>query len=172
VSSINPQHRIIEVQSEHLRQILLLNQAAIPHVNEVDEEFFHQQLEASLYFRAILLEGSVRAFLLGMSETASYQSLNFLWFQERYAKFIYVDRIVVDRQFHRGGLGRALYTDFEGLAKERRCPMACEVNIRPPNPISTKFHESFGFCEVGQQEAEGGAKRVSLMVKDMSDTVL
>ena len=164
--------RIVTAKPAYLREILLLNQAAIPHVNEVDKEFFHQQLEASLYFRAIVLEGSVKAFLLGMSETASYQSLNFLWFQERYAKFIYVDRIVVDRQFHRGGLGRALYTDFEGLAKERRCPMACEVNIRPPNPISTKFHESFGFCEVGQQEAEGGAKRVSLMVKDMSDTVL
>ena len=39
-------------------------------------------------------------------------------------------------------------------------------------PISTKFHESFGFYEVGQQETEGGAKRVSLMVKDMTDGLL
>ena len=67
--------QIITVKPAYLREILLLNQAAIPHVNEVDQEFFHQQLEASLYFRAILLEGSVKAWRGFVDQIADDASL-------------------------------------------------------------------------------------------------
>jgi len=164
-----PSTQIVTVKSEHLTEILLLNKNAIPHVNKVGREFFQSQLELSPYFRTILSEGNVIAFLLGMSETARYQSLNFLWFQKRYPKFVYVDRIVVCEKFHRAGLGSTLYADFEKLAKLRDCPMACEVNIHPPNPISIQFHQSFGFKEVGQQDTQNGEKRVSLMLKNIDD---
>ena len=170
MTTINPPStQIVTVKQEYLTEILLLNENAIPHVNKVSREFFQTQLGSAPYFRAILSEGNVKAFLLGMSETASYQSLNFLWFQKRYPKFVYVDRIVVDEKFHRGGLGSALYADFKKLAKLKDCPMACEVNIHPPNPISIRFHQSFGFKEVGQQDTQNGEKRVSLMLKNIDD---
>ena len=168
VTTINPlSTQIVTVKSEHLTEILLLNENAIPHVNKVGQEFFQAQLGSSPYFRAILSAGSVKAFLLGMSEAASYQSLNFLWFQKRYPKFVYVDRIVVHEKFHRTGLASTLYDDFNKLAEQRNCPMACEVNIHPPNPISIQFHQSFGFKEVGQQNIQDGEKRVSLMLKNI-----
>jgi uncharacterized protein len=28
--------------------------------------------------------------------------------------------------------------------------LCCEVNIAPPNPISDRFHERFGFSEIGR----------------------
>ncbi|NNE42793.1 MAG: GNAT family N-acetyltransferase, partial [Gemmatimonadetes bacterium] len=47
-----------------------------------------------------------------------------------------------------------------------RAPMiTCEVNTRPRNDGSLRFHARLGFREVGTQETEGGAKAVSLLEK-------
>jgi predicted GNAT superfamily acetyltransferase len=43
----------------------------------------------------------------------------------------------------------------------------CEVNVRPRNDASLAFHEAIGFREVGQQDTDGGAKRVSLLALDL-----
>jgi predicted GNAT superfamily acetyltransferase len=43
----------------------------------------------------------------------------------------------------------------------------CEVNVRPRNETSLAFHEAIGFREVGQQDTDGGTKRVSLLALDL-----
>jgi predicted GNAT superfamily acetyltransferase len=40
--------------------------------------------------------------------------------------------------------------------------VTAEIDIEPPNPVSLKFHERFGFKEVGKQAVAGGKKIVSL----------
>lgn len=42
--------------------------------------------------------------------------------------------------------------------------MTAEVNVEPPNPVSTAFHTSMGFAEVGRQDTYGGSVTVALMV--------
>src|SRR5215510_13442043 len=39
--------------------------------------------------------GEVEAFLLAFDQDADYDSPNFLWFRQRYPRFVYVDRIAV-----------------------------------------------------------------------------
>ena len=41
--------------------------------------------------------------------------------------------------------------------------LCCEVNVRPRNDASLRFHHSIGFREVGQQDTDGGNKTVSLL---------
>lgn len=41
--------------------------------------------------------------------------------------------------------------------------VTAEVNVDPPNPVSSAFHESMGFAEVGRQETYGGSVTVALM---------
>jgi predicted GNAT superfamily acetyltransferase len=48
--------------------------------------------------------------------------------------------------------------------------LACEVNERPPNPVSMRFHETLGFSSVGRQTTEGGAKTVVMMTKPLSSS--
>jgi len=43
--------------------------------------------------------------------------------------------------------------------------MTCEVNIRPPNESSMRYHEIHGFRQVASQETEGGKKMVAMMEK-------
>ena len=106
-------------------------------------------------------------FILVLDETAEYDSVNFGWFHQRYAHFAYVDRIAIAPSFHRQGLGRELYAAVINLIQRRYPTLACEVNLRPPNLISETCHAQLGFVEVGQQDTEGGAKRVVMLTQDI-----
>ena len=64
------------------------------------------------YHRVVAVEDVIIGFLLVMSEASDYDGDNFRWFVERYSRFLYVDRIVIDRTFARRGAGSALYADL------------------------------------------------------------
>ena len=148
--------------------ILALNESALPHVNRISADDLAEFAAQSCYF-AIVREGeNLAGFLLAFSERASYHSPNFLWFRDRYPRFVYIDRIVVAPTHHRLGIGRLLYADLERVASAHGPRLTCEVNLDPPNPGSVTFHDPFLFVEVGRQHTDGGAKLVCLMSKDLS----
>lgn len=142
---------------------LALNNAAVPHVNELDRA--EVQRLAGLAACALVAEvdGEFAGFCWVLGPGRPYDSLNYRWFSARYDDFVYLDRIAVHDHMRRHGVGRALY----GELIERytgACPvLLCEVNVRPANEASLKFHDRLGFREVGQQDTDGGAKTVSLL---------
>ncbi len=145
--------------------ILALNQAAIPAVSRLDERSLaalHAQAELLTVARS---DTETAGFMLVLKEGADYDSPNYQYFANRYDAFYYVDRIVVSSDFRRQGVGAGLYEVlFEAAADAPR--VTCEVNVRPPNPGSSRFHESLGFVTVAEQDTDGGNKRVALMVRE------
>jgi predicted GNAT superfamily acetyltransferase len=120
------------------------------------------QLHAwAAYHRVIEVGAEVAAFLLAFHEGAGYDSPNYRWFRERYASFVYVDRVVVAAA-HRGkGFATALYEDAFAFARQSGVgTVTCEFDIEPPNETSRRFHARFGFREVGTQWYNN--KRVSM----------
>ncbi len=108
------------------------------------------------------------AFLLVFDESANYNSPNFLWFRERFDSFLYIDRVVVGAAYRRLGLGRILYDDlFRRAGRLGRRRIACEVNLRPPNPVSDAFHAKLGFAEIGQSIAGDSGKLVRYLMRDV-----
>jgi predicted GNAT superfamily acetyltransferase len=145
--------------------ILELNEAAVPHVNSINEAELID-LHRQAFFFGVARDGdAIAGFLLALAEGKSYRSLNYRWFSEQYDAFVYIDRIVVAPDFARRGVGRQLYQALEQHAAGKTPMLACEVNIQPPNPTSLAFHHSLGFREVGRQDTDGGHKRVSLLRK-------
>lgn len=119
-------------------------------------------------FYAKRVEGSA-AFLLAFDERADYDSPNFLWFRERYPRFVYVDRIVVDPAMRKRGLANLLYNDlFRAAADAGQALVVCEVNSDPPNPASDAFHEALGFTEVGHAAIHGGTKTVRYLARSLA----
>jgi len=101
------------------------------------------------------------ALLIAFDQDAAYDSPNFLWFRERYDRFVYVDRIVVAQAARGRGLARALYeTLFDAARAAGHVRVVCEVNSNPPNPASDAFHAGLGFVEVGAAVLPGGGKAV------------
>ena len=103
-----------------------------------------------------------------MSDASDYDGGHFRWFAERYASFLYVDRIVIDQAHARRGVGRALYCDLIEFATRRGCSaLCCEINVSPPNPASHAFHARFGFKEVGRSAATGTPKIVTYQMAEL-----
>jgi uncharacterized protein len=65
-------------------------------------------------------------------------------------------------------VGTVLYDAYaaHGLATGASVVLA-EVNIRPRNDESLRFHERHGFAPVGELDTEDGAKRVTMLAKHL-----
>jgi len=147
--------------------LLILNRNAVPDVNLIDATKLgnlHQQSVTLMVARDSEAPDSVAGFMLALDENASYDSVNYRFFQQHYPEFLYVDRIVVSPDYKRLGIGKRFYQRLFDQAGNR--PVTCEVNLLPANPDSLAFHTRLGFKQVGEQDTEGGSKRVVLLLRE------
>ncbi len=152
---------------DDLGAVLALNNAAAPAVNELTSSDLEWFAEISHLFlvseSGIGEERQITGFLIGLlGPGVDYESINYKWFTSRYESFLYVDRVVVGESSWSQGNGRRFYEALAASGSDQ--PVMCaEVNIKPRNDRSLIFHEKFGFIPVGEQDTEGGYKRVQLM---------
>ena len=126
-------------------------------------------------FRALIAEAWLAlapadnaALLLVFAQDAAIEGPNFLWFKARYARFLYIDRVVVAPAARGRGLARRLYeTAFAAGAAAGFDLIGCEVNLEPPNPASDAFHAALGFAEVGDAWLTAG-KRVRYFTRRLA----
>lgn len=142
---------------------LALNNACVPDVNELDEVAMRRLLEWSELALTAEVDGRFAGFCWTLGPGLPYESLNYTWFGRRYDDFAYLDRIAVHPDFRGEGIGRACYDDLRRRLTGVRPVLLCEVNTRPRNEVSLRFHARVGFTEVGTQDTDGGTKTVSLL---------
>jgi predicted GNAT superfamily acetyltransferase len=143
---------------------LSLNTASLPLLRALNNEHAQElsfadaarfsHLVANAFFAAHI---STEAFLIAFDQDADYDSENFLWFSQRFSRFIYVDRVVTAAVARGRGHAAALYEALFAAARvaghER---ITCEINADPPNPGSEAFHAKFGFKEIGSAVLPNG----------------
>ena len=159
--------QISDIAATDLDDVLALNQASLPHVSSMNPERTQWFAENAHYFRVARIDGRLAGFLIGLRPGIDYASENYRWFCENYADFAYIDRVAVDASARRQGVASALYDDFAASVRGQVGVMTCEVNIRPPNESSMRYHELHGFRQVASQQTEGGKKEVAMMEKTL-----
>ena len=162
------------VRDTDTHQLLALNSAAVPAVNDLDVAELTAILGSSHSALAVVADtepDTVLGFAILFGAGADYASENYTWFSARAAQFLYVDRIVVAAG-HRGqGLGALLYSAiFDAARAFGTETVFCEVNLRPANPESLTFHDRLGFTEIGRQSTKNDTVVVSLLCASVSDT--
>ena len=156
---------IRQAQATDFSRILDINATEEEKTSRIDLARLAQLDRWADYHRVAVVDDEIIGFLLVMSEASDYDGDNFRWFVERYDRFLYVDRIVIDRTAARSGIGSALYGDLIQFGATQGCPaLCCEINVLPPNPVSHAFHARFGFKEVGRSAETGASKVVSYQV--------
>ncbi len=154
---------IRQVKKEDYPRILYLNEDLVNFLSPLDQEDLGKLVEEAEFFQVIEVEGQVEAFLIALREGKSYTSVNYLWFSKNYENFLYIDRVVVSREYMRKSLGRKLYSYIFDREKDVDY-ITAEIDIEPINQVSLDFHKSFGFKEVGRQTIKNGEKTVSLQL--------
>ena len=155
----------IQTRSAHLPEILKLNNEAQPAVSEISLSELEYFFETAIFFPSAMVDNILAGFLIVLGTRADYDSMNYQWFMKRYDSFTYIDRIVVAPKFQGHGIGNKLYQDLIQFSRGKVPRITCEVNLKPRNEGSLRFHRRLGFKEVGIQDTEGGKKTVSLMEK-------
>jgi len=155
---MNPQYRLRTFSNSsnnetQLQSIYDLNQTNTPEVGSL-ESILHlnQLIDFSAYNLLVLKEDEIVGFIICMREGSAYRSENYKFFNERLKKFLYVDRVAIDEQHRRAGLGKAIYEDIFSQASNDSLPVALEVNTQPINQPSLKFHEKMGFDQIGTRD--------------------
>jgi hypothetical protein len=138
--------------------VLALNNAHAVELSWLEPDRLRDLLDQAFHARRI---GELAAFLLSFDQDADYDSPNFLWFRQRYARFVYIDRVAVAMAARGRGHARALYADlFARAVRSGHALVVCEVNQHPPNVASDAFHAALGFAPVGQATVPDGHKAV------------
>ena len=160
------EHVIRDLMPSDLPEAVAINNANVPAVNLADEPMLANLLAQSVV--ALGAEpaggGPLAGFCLVIGPDADYGSQNYRWFNEHYDDFMYLDRVAVADWARNGGIGTAMYAEVERRATSKL--FALEVNLRPRNDGSLRFHHRLGFEEVGQQETDYGVL-VSLLAKPL-----
>ena len=147
-----------QIESGDLDWVHALNQAHRVELSALTKERLEVLLARAFLARAV---DERAAFMLTFDQDADYDSPNFLWFKDRLARFVYVDRVVVSPAHRRRGLAGLLYDDLFRFARDRgRESIVCEVNADPPNPGSDAFHAARGFTVMGEARLADRAKSV------------
>lgn len=161
---------IRRIESKDYGFILDLNKAneeMLLPLNREKLDFFSQNAELFL----IAYAGGIPAgFLIALREgLEEYDIACYKWFCERYSKFLYVDRVVIDERFRRSGLAWRLYRSVFDRARELGIDtVAAAVTSMPYNGPSMRFHKQIGFFEVGELLVRSGTVKVAQLATAIS----
>ena len=144
--------------------VLALNEANVEVLSAMDEAELASVESLADRFDVLDVDGAFAGFVVTMRAGTAYGSAYYGWFNQRFERFYYLDRIVLHPDFRRQGLGGFVYDEIEQVAASfgRLC---LEVNLVPPNDPSLAFHAGRGFVEVGQYGDE--QHLVSLLEKPL-----
>jgi len=73
----------------------------------------------------------------------------------------YTEVIIVDKQFRRKGIARALITEFEAQTRKRNCRRVF-TSVEPHNTIALKMYKALGYKECGHLDHIWGENKRDL----------
>lgn len=148
--------------------ILALNAACTPAVGDMSAQDYRGI--AGWAHRVVIAEadGSPIGFMILIRPGSEYPSDNYGWFEQKFGRQLYVDRIAVADGARGLGVGRALYEEAlrmaADLGEER---VTAEVNEDPPNPESMAFHTRLGFRHLLSRASPRLGKVVAMLERPL-----
>ena len=153
--------RLRPPRADDLDALVALNNASAVETSFLTPPAMQALLASAFHVR---IAGEIAAFCIALDQDAPYDSPNFTWFRQRFPRFVYIDRIIVAPHLRGHGIARNLYQNLlDAASNAHHALLCCEVNVSPPNPVSDRFHQAFGFVEIGQAVLAGGMKMVRYM---------
>ncbi|WDQ15984.1 GNAT family N-acetyltransferase [Rhodopirellula sp. P2] len=160
---------IRELTIEDSAAAVELNETVVALTSPMDAERFAALHALSSLTLAAEIDGQLAGFLLAMPAGAAYDNGNFQWFSERHEQFVYIDRVVVSKEFRGHGVGRSLYAKaFDEAKRQGALHICAEIDLQPANHASLRFHEVAKFIPIGTRLLDN-EKTVSMQIRSLPD---
>ena len=138
------------VSEKDLDEIYEINQNNIPEVGNLNsKKDLKHLLKLSSSILVSRFNNSIKGFIILLREGSSYASENYKYFSKRHKNFLYIDRIAIETNSRRKGLGSGLYQAIMKNNDHQDLIICCEVNKVPINNTSIMFHNKFDFKKIG-----------------------
>ena len=147
-----------------LLEVWKINQENVPAVGDESLEALTEIFHQSVIALSAVADARIVGFCLVLNPGQKYESPNYTYFCERLDSFVYLDRVAVTGEYQGMGVGASLYRHVEQSTDAHL--FALEVNTKPRNEGSLRFHAREGFVQMEELETRPG-KMVSLMVKKL-----
>ena len=139
-----------DFDESYIDDIYSINQDNVPEVGSLDSLDQQRKLLSISSYHSILLKNhELIGFAICFRESRPYWSENYKYFENKLEQFLYVDRIAIRSEYRRQGHAKRMYEDIFNFARKDNLPVTAEVNTKPANEGSIRFHEYMGFKEVG-----------------------
>ena len=139
-----------DYDENYVSDIYIINQDNVPKVGSLDSIDQQKKLLSVSSYHSILLEDDeLIGFAICFRESRPYWSENYKYFENKLDRFLYVDRIAIRSEYRRQGHAKRMYEDIFNFADQDELTVTAEVNTKPANQGSIRFHEYMGFKEVG-----------------------
>ena len=142
-----------------IEEIYILNQDLTPMVGSLNSSNELKDLiDMSSHSFYIEKKGELVAFIVCLRENSIYKSQNYIHFDKKYERFLYIDRVGVKKKHDNKGIGTYLYEHIFNINDENGLRICAEVNIEPKNEISLRFHQKMGFKETSERTINNNYK--------------
>ena len=139
-----------DYDENYVSDIYIINQDNVPEVGSLESIDQQKKLLSVSSYHSILLEDDeLIGFAICFRESRPYWSENYKYFENKLDRFLYVDRIAIRNEYRRQGHAKRMYEDIFDFAGQDGLIVTAEVNTKPANQGSIRFHEYMGFKEVG-----------------------
>ena len=98
-----------ELRDEDQEALLLLNNSSTPAVNALTLEELQSILSLAEKCWVEEIDSDLAAALIIIGPDQNYSSDNYTWLETQFSNYCYVDRIMVNQNHKRRGLGKKLY---------------------------------------------------------------
>ncbi|SDB61391.1 GNAT family N-acetyltransferase [Butyrivibrio sp. INlla16] len=162
---------IKRIEPTDYNYVLKLNEENVDVLIPTDREELEYLAEKAVLFHVIYVDENPAGFIIALRDgLEDYDFKSYRWFKERYSKFLYIDRVVVDKKYWKKGLGRKLYQYAFDYAKVNDIEIVgAAITTIPYNKESLAFHAKQGFHEVGEQLIRGGTVKISQQIKERTE---
>ena len=131
-----------ELHKSHLARVHAINEASLPWVGQVSPTELDALFDLSDHAWGVSVAGTLQGFALCIPPNTHYASPNYRWFSQQFEDFFYVDRIAIDPETRRNGIGEWPQCG-PSTGRIVDVPMLAEVMKRPPNHASLMANAGF-----------------------------
>ena len=154
---------------EDITTCVKLNNKFVDAVGRASPKKFEYFLKACSHAYVVRDQERIVAFMFAFGADSDYKSPNYRWHNaQSYRNFVYVDRIVVAKDYQNMKVGTQMYKFLDGLCKKAKADfVVCEVNAT--NKDSMRFHQRQGFEIISGNYAHSDDYKVNFLMKRLGN---